>query len=86
MGLIRKEVAGREADAWEPDEHYPLGFQLWAIMRQAFFNGGLPPEPRGDNYFVEVHPYGLYIAPETPTGIADHAMKRFGSAYLGCIR
>jgi hypothetical protein len=86
MGLVQKDVAGREADAWEPNELYPLGFQLWATMRQAFFNGGLRPEPRGDDYFVDVFPYGLYIAPETPPTLADHAMKRFGRAYLGCIR
>lgn len=86
MALVQKEVAGREADAWEPNELYPLGFQLWATMRQAFFSGGLRPEPRGDDYFVDVFPYGLYIAPETPPALANHAMKRFGTAYLGCIR
>ena len=86
MGLISKDVAGREADGWHADERYPLGFQLWATMRKAFFNGGLPPEPRGDDFFVDVYPYGLYIAPETPKAIADPAMRRFGTAYLGCIR
>jgi hypothetical protein len=85
LGLVRKEMPGRSVDGWDPREIYPLGFELWAVIRHAFFHGGLPPEPRGDDMFVIIHPYGLYIAPECSQALSASAMKRFGTAYLGCI-
>jgi hypothetical protein len=85
LGIVNKQVPGREADGWEPSELYPLGFELWSVLRHAFFNGGLPPEPRGDDMFATVHPYGLYIAPSCSPSLAEVVMRRFGEVYLGCI-
>lgn len=90
MGLLRKTVPAAENSGYDPDLALELGFALWAGLRHALLGKneemeGLSTPGDPVNPYYRVEGYGLYIAPSCSEELADHARKRLGTNYLGCI-
>lgn len=70
----------------EPPIDGPLGFELWAKLRNSMHRSG---EPLGDE-MPELAEFatqgtGLFLSPLCSNELRSAAMKIFGSVYLGCI-
>lgn len=91
MGVVRKTVLAGEGSGYAPDLEIDLGFELWAGLRYALIGKneyipGLspPPDDPANPYFV-VEGYGLLISSGCSDKLSEHARRRFGTNYLGCI-
>lgn len=90
QGLISKKVKAGEYSGYLPELEFPLGFELWSILRYSFFMArqpkgyNNPPEPIPEPLF-DVEDYGLYMAPSCSVDLRSAAIRRFGQSYLGCI-
>lgn len=91
MGIVTKSVRAGENSGYAPEELLELGFELWANLRYAligkneYIEGLSPPPDDPANPFFRVDGYGLYVSPSCSDELAEHARKRFGVNYLGCI-
>lgn len=91
MGIVKKHVRAGEDSGYHPEELLRLGFELWASLRHAlvgkneYIEGLSPPPDDLANPYFRVDGYGLYVAPSCCAELAEHARKRFGVNYLGCI-
>lgn len=91
MGIVTKSVRAGENSGYAPEELLQLGFELWADLRYAligkneYIEGLSPPPDDPANPFFRVDGYGLYVSPSCSDELAEHARKRFGVNYLGCI-
>lgn len=86
MGLLGKTVRVDSSSGYGPGTELPLGFELWAGLRWTFFREGEPIGSDGpDLMTVNVEPRGLYLAESCPDDLRQHAQRRFGTQYLGCI-
>jgi hypothetical protein len=90
MGIISKTVLAGEYSGYVPDLKIELGFELWAGLRYAILSKndeppGLSPTDDLEPPFFRVEGYGLFIAPSCNHVLTQHARKRFGVNYLGCI-
>ena len=86
MGLIDKTVTVDSSSGYDPGTEMSLGFELWAGVRWVFFREG---RSMGSDEIglmtVNVEPRGLYVAESCSDELRQHAQRRFGTQYLGCI-
>ena len=88
MGLVTKMVKAGNNSGYDPDSDMELGFEMWATIRNTFFNKRFKQlftdNPIADAT-LKVEPYGLYISDLCDKKLSDIARTKFGDIYLGCI-
>lgn len=87
MGLVKKIVKAGDNSGYDPDLDIELGFEMWATIRNTFFNEvyKLYTDNPDADATLKVEPYGLYISDLCDKNLADIARTKFGDIYLGCI-
>lgn len=87
LGLVTKMVKAVENSGYDTDLDIELGFEMWATLRNTFFNKGstiYTDNPIADAT-VKVEPYGLFISEYCDIHLRETARTKFGDVYLGCI-
>ncbi len=82
MGLLQKLVPAGENSGYDPEEKFPLEFELWATLRYSMA-GSTPVKPPAE--FGEVEALGLLISEHCTPQVATAARKQFATVYMGCI-
>lgn len=87
LGLVKKKVKAGENSGYDPHQEIELGFEMWAIIRYAFFNNGstILKDDSIEYATVKVEPHGLYISNFCDNHLTETARNKFGNVYLGCI-
>lgn len=86
MGIVTKTTKAGDNSGYDPDTDISIGFELWTRLRHCFFSKDISIEQIDEgNFFAEVEPYGLYIAPSCDEKLHTMVIERFGKMHLGCI-
>ena len=86
LGLVKKTVRLGATFGLEPDTEVDLEYEMNTLLRNHFFMSPLPRVPRPEREFwVDVYPWGLHVAPSCLGSVRNAAMSRFGKVFLGCI-